>query len=69
MTTTGSLANRKVYERLRSMRVGEEFLLRSSEWKTPTEPTHTIRYSPHYRGRFSVTRLEDGTGWLIVRLK
>jgi hypothetical protein len=65
---TGPIGNRHVYRRLQSLKVGEVLTLKTSEWKAATPPTH-LRYSPTYRGQFSVRELEHGTGWLIARLK
>jgi hypothetical protein len=66
---TGPMANRRVYERLNALTLGESFTLMRADWKTTTSPTDALRYTKNYRGRFSVRRLDDGTGWVIWRLK
>jgi hypothetical protein len=65
----GPFATRHVYERVRSLQVGEEFTLELSEWKSATAPTITIGNNRSFRDRIKVTELGDRKGWLISRLK
>jgi hypothetical protein len=66
---TGPMANRPVYKRLNALEVGGCFTLMKAEWKARTSPMSTLLYSKTYRGQFLVRRLDDGTGWVIWRLK
>jgi len=65
----GPIATRKIYDRMRSMQVGEEFALKRSEWKVATSPVDSIGKSAKYRDDYTVRELADGTGWVIVRVR
>ena len=65
----GPIATRKIYDRMRSMQVGEEFALKRSEWKVATSPVVSIGKSAKYRYDYTVSELADGTGWVIVRIR
>jgi hypothetical protein len=66
---TGPMGNRPVYKRLNTLEVGGCLTLLKTEWKARTSPMSTLLYSKNYRGQFLVRRLDDGTGWVIWRLK
>jgi len=66
---TGPIGNRQIYERLKSLKVGEGLTVGRSEWKGRSPPTQNLQYTSRYRGEFAVSRLEGGTGWLIVKLR
>jgi hypothetical protein len=65
---SGPMGNRAIYEKIRALKVGEELTVNRSEWKTMTPPT-AILHNPSYCGQFSVRRLDERAGWVIVRLK
>jgi len=65
----GTIATRRVYERIRALQVGEDFTLLRSEWKVATLPTDSIGKAIRYRDHIKVRELEDGTGWIILRVK
>jgi hypothetical protein len=65
----GPFATRHVYERVRSLRVGEEFTLKLSEWGSATAPTITIGNNRSFRDCIKVRELGDRKGWLISRVK
>ena len=67
--SNGAIATRHVYERMRSLRVGEAFTLEWKEWKVPTSPKHSIGQNARYRDHFKVEELEGGKGWVISRVK
>ena len=58
-----------MYDRLKTLQVGEEFTLKLSEWKSATPPTDSIGHSRRYRDCFQVRELEVGKGWVITRVK
>ena len=66
---TGPMANRPVYKRLQALGIGECLTLMKAEWRARTSPKSILLYSKTYRGQFLVRRLDDGTGWVIWRLK
>jgi hypothetical protein len=65
----GAIATRHIYERMRSLRVGEAFTLERKEWKVPTSPKDSISKNSRYRDHFKVEELERGEGWVISRVK
>jgi hypothetical protein len=65
----GTLATRTVYQRLRALEVGEEFTLSTKEWKVATSPMDSIGKSVRHRDHIKVRELENGTGWIISRVK
>jgi uncharacterized protein (DUF2249 family) len=65
---TGPIGNRRIYDRLKSLKVGQKLKLELSEWKGHTTP-QCLNWNPRYQGQFTVRRLEDGTGWVVMRLK
>jgi hypothetical protein len=65
----GPFATRHVYERVRSLQVGEEFTLTVSEWKSATAPTITIGNNRSFKDYIRVTELGDHKGWRISRVK
>jgi hypothetical protein len=65
----GPIATRKIYDRMRSMQVGEEFALKRSEWRVATSPVDSIGKSAMYKHDYTVRELADGTGWVIARVK
>jgi len=65
----GPIATRHVYERMRSLRVGETFTVERHEWKVATSPKESIGKSARYRDHVKVEELEGGKGWLISRVK
>jgi len=65
----GPMATRRVYERVRSMKVGEELTLSANDWRSATSPMHAIGRSERYRDNFKVRELEGGGGWVISRVK
>jgi uncharacterized protein (DUF2249 family) len=65
---TGPIGNRRIYDRLKSLKVGQELKLEISEWKGHTTP-QSLNWNPRYQGQFTVRRLADGTGWVVMRLK
>jgi hypothetical protein len=67
--TTGPFATRLIYDRLRSLEVGEGFTLAYSEWKVATPPDQNILSNPKYAGRFTISPSKDSKGWLIARIK
>lgn len=64
--------NAHVYTQLFMLEIGEVLLVTNREWKIPTPPYWNVnrvalmRKSP---ARFSCRTLEDGSGWLITRIK
>lgn len=68
-TPYGPMATRGVYERVRSLQVGEEFTLKASEWSSATSPVESIGKSARYRDYYTVRELSDGKGWVISRIK
>ena len=65
----GPIATRHVYERMRSLRVGEAFTAECEEWKVPTSPKDSIGKNLRYRDHFKVEELERGKGWRISRVR
>jgi hypothetical protein len=65
----GPMVTRAIYERIRSLRIGEKFTLAASEWKIATAPEESIGKSKRYRDRIAVRPLDHGEGWLISRVK
>jgi hypothetical protein len=65
----GPIATRPVYERMRSLRVGEAFTVERKEWQVATSPKDSIGKNARYRDHFKVEELEGGKGWLIARVK
>ena len=65
----GPVATRHIYERMRSLQVGEALTLKLKEWETPTPPNETIGRSPLYREYFKVEGLDGGKGWRITRIR
>jgi hypothetical protein len=65
----GPMVTRAIYERIRSLRVGEKFTLAANEWRMATAPEESIGKSKRYWDRIVVRPLENGTGWLISRVK
>jgi len=63
---TGPIGNRRIYQRLHSLKVGEVLTLKSSDWKGRTPPID-LHYNARYRGQFLVSRITNG--WTILRLK
>jgi hypothetical protein len=66
--TTGPIRNRAVYETIRALKVGEELTIKRSEWRALTLPPAAL-LNAGYRGQFDVRWLDDGDGWLVVRVK
>ena len=66
---TGPVATRHIYDRMRTLQVGEAFTVKWNEWGTPTPPNETIKRSPRYREHFKIEELDGGKGWLISRVK
>jgi hypothetical protein len=66
---TGPVANRGIYERIRRLTLGDELLVRHSEWKSKTLLNYVIPYNRNYAGRFLIDRLDDKSGWMIMRIK
>jgi hypothetical protein len=48
---------------------GERFMLARSEWRVATTPVGAIAGNARYRDQIVVRKLEDGTGWIISRMK
>ena len=66
---TGPIATRHVYDRMKSLQVGEAFTVEWKEWRAATPPTITIGRSPRHRDHFKVEELVGGKGWRISRVK
>jgi hypothetical protein len=60
---------RPVYQRMRSLQVGEAFTVAPKEWPIATPPTDTIGKNVRYRDHFKVEQLDGGKGWRITRFK
>jgi hypothetical protein len=69
MKSYGLIATRPVYERMRSLQVGEAFTVAPKEWPIATPPTATIGKNVRYRDHFKVEALEGGKGWRISRVR
>ena len=65
----GPIATRKIYDRVRSMQVGEELTVKWEEWAMATPLSDAILKSPTYRDEYKVRELEGGKGWMITRVK
>jgi hypothetical protein len=65
----GPVATRHIYERMRSLQVGEAFTVKWNDWGTSSPPNETIRRSPRYREYFKVEGLDGGKGWRITRIR
>jgi hypothetical protein len=65
----GLIATRPVYERMRSLQVGEAFTVAPKEWPIATPPTATIGKSARYRNHIKVEELDGGRGWRISRVR
>jgi hypothetical protein len=68
LMTTGPIRNRAVYETIRALKVGEELMIKRSEWRALTLPPAAL-LNAGYRGQFDVRWLADGDGWLVVRVR
>jgi hypothetical protein len=65
----GPMVTRAIYERIRTLRIGENFTLQASEWKMATSPMDSIGKGARYRDKIVLRELENGTGWVISRVK
>jgi hypothetical protein len=65
----GPVATRRVYQRVRALKVGEELTVSANDWQAATSPMHTIRRSERYRDDFQVRELEGGRARIISRVK
>jgi len=65
----GPIATRPVYERMRSLQIGEAFTVAWKDWRAATPPTETIGKSARYRDHFKVDELDGGMGWRISRVR
>ena len=66
---TGSSMNREVYALLLSLKPGEQAIILKGDWKGQTPFTHSIYNQKRLKGRFTVERIIDGTGFLVTRRK
>jgi hypothetical protein len=69
MKSCGPIATRHVYERMKSLQVGEAFTVEWKDWRAATPPTDTMGKSARYRDHFKVEELDGGRGWRITRVK
>jgi hypothetical protein len=69
MRSYGLIATRPVYNRMRSLQVGEAFTVAPQDWPIATPPTDTIGKNARYRAHFKVEELDRGRGWRIIRVK
>jgi hypothetical protein len=65
----GPKPNRKIYERIQALKVGEELIIGRSDWKARTPPRGNLLHHQNYRGQFLVRTIEDQTGWTVLRLR
>ena len=65
----GPIANRRTYEKILALIIGNSLTVLRSEWVGKTPLNHALGNHRSYRGRFSVRVREDNSGWVIVRLR
>ena len=65
--------NRKVYEAVNDLRMGEALKITKDDWNTKSKPSsHALRTAFPVRDHdknFSVATLLDGSGWAALRVK
>jgi hypothetical protein len=65
----GPIATRHVYDRMKSLQVGEAFTVEWKQWRAATSPKDSIGKSRRYRDHFNVEELDGGKGWRISRVR
>jgi hypothetical protein len=67
-TRYGPIATRHIYDRMRKLTIGAEFILERRDWPMPTSLKDSIVTNVRYRDQFEVEELDGGRGWRILRV-
>ena len=66
---TGGGQNKKVYNFLRTLEVGDSAIIDREDWEGDTQLSHTIHNISSFRGRYSCKLVVDRSGWFVKRIK